>query len=305
MIKKHTHKNISWLEIDNPDKQDIKEIISEYKIDPSIASEIELPTYKEKIILSKNYIYMVMHFPALRHSHKKSEQEIDFIIGKDFIITTKYEPIDALEKFSQTFAVNEILDRNLMEDHAGFVFYYILKELYKSLSDELDSINDNLKLIEKNVFNNKEKEMVAEISRANRDLMKIEHAVNSHGELLESAKKEMLKFFGKDFADNLDKISNEYYRVKKALSNSLDFLREIRDTNDSLLSSKQNEIMKILTIITFFSLPFSVTTDLIFQENLLETPLSLFLKQNHLLIIGLQLIVFLGVFYVAKKKKWF
>jgi Mg2+ and Co2+ transporter CorA len=75
MIKKHTHKNISWLEIDNPDKQDIKEIISEYKIDPSIASEIELPTYKEKIILSKNYIYMVMHFPALRHSHKKSDRK--------------------------------------------------------------------------------------------------------------------------------------------------------------------------------------------------------------------------------------
>ena len=31
-----------------------------------------------------------MHFPALHHSHKSAEQEVDFIIGKQFLITTRF-----------------------------------------------------------------------------------------------------------------------------------------------------------------------------------------------------------------------
>ncbi len=304
MVKKHTHKSITWIEVENPSREEIRSLASEYDIDMNTAMELELPTYKEKIIPLKNYLYMVMHFPALRHSHMRIEQEVDFIIGKNFIITTRYETIDALEKFSKTFEMNEMLDKNLMEDHAGYVLYYIIKELYMAISDELDAINDNLKFIERNVFNEKEKEMVAEISRANRNLLNIEHTVNPHDELLQDLRTESIKFFGEGFSDNMDKILNEYYRVQKVLSGNIDFLKEIRETNDSLLSSKQNEIMQLLTVITFLALPFSMITDFVFQEGLFGTSIFSFMRSNSEFILLFQIILFIIVFTIAKKNKW-
>jgi magnesium transporter len=304
MLKKHAHKSITWIEVESPTKQEIAELVKTYNINYDIAVELEQPTYKEKIVLLKNYLYMVMHFPALRHTHKKNEQELDFIVGKNFIITTRYEPIDALEKFSQTFEVNKILDRDLMEDHAGYVLYYIIKELYKAISDELDSINDNLKLIEKNVFSGKERDMVVEISRTNRDLIHFARLFNSHEELLHKMTTDSEKLFGSKFSDNMDKILNEYYRLEKVLTANIDFLREIRSTNDSLLSSKQNEVMKLLTVITFLSLPFSVITDFVFQEDMFGSGIFAFLRQNSILVLLIEFSIFLTIYLIAKKNKW-
>ncbi|NBV77403.1 hypothetical protein EBR66_04530 [bacterium] len=81
-----------------------------------------------------DYAYFVMHFPALRHTHKTVEQEIDFVIGKNFIITTRYEMVDPLHKFSKVFEVNSILDKSNLGDHAGFVFFYMLKKCTRPLT---------------------------------------------------------------------------------------------------------------------------------------------------------------------------
>ena len=303
MIKKYTHKTITWIDVESPTIDEIRSLMEEYSINPSVAKELQLPSYKEKIVLHKEYLYMVMHFPALRHSNSEgNDQEVDFIVGKNFIITTRYESIDALEKFAKLFEVNSILDKGIMEDHAGYVLYYIIKELYKSVSDELYSINDRMKKIEKEIFDGKEKAMVWEISRTNRDMINLDHALRSHKGVLDSLEEVSPQIFDEAFQSNCSKISNDYYKVEDMLSNSIDFLKELRDTNDSLLSAKQNETMKILTVITFLALPFAIITGL-FQMNTLGAPL---IGNEHAwqIIVGMEIIAVILFVIFAKVKKW-
>jgi magnesium transporter len=303
MVKKYTHKTITWIDVESPTIDEIRSLMEEYSIDPVVAKELQLPSYKEKIVLHKEYLYMVMHFPALRRSKSEgSDQEVDFIVGKSFIITTRYESIDALEKFAKLFEVNSILDKGIMEDHAGYVLYYIIKELYKSVSDELYGINDRMKKIEKEIFDGKEKAMVLEISRTNRDMINLDHALRSHKGVLDSLEEVSSQIFDEAFQSNCTKISNDYYKVEDMLSNSIDFLKELRDTNDSLLSAKQNETMKILTVITFLALPFAIITGL-FQMNTSSTPL---IGQVHdwQIIVGMEIIAVILFVIFAKMKKW-
>ncbi len=302
MIKKHINKAITWVEVESPTLEEIRILSGEYGINMNTAMELELPTYKEKIIEYKDYIYMVLHFPALRHSHSNTEQEIDFIVGKNFIITTRYETIDALERFSKTFEVDTILGKNLMEEHAGYVLYYIIKELYKSMSDELESVNDSLKLIEKNIFKGREKELVLEISKSNRNLMNIEHVIFSQNDILKKLKEASEKMFGKSFSDNMDKVLNEYYRVEKILTANIDFLKELRDTNDSMLSYKQNETMRVLTVITLLATPFTIITGF-FQLNGLSIK-SLITNYNWQVVVGLEIVILIISFMIMKIRKW-
>lgn len=304
MIKKYNNNFITWIDVEDPTTEEVRSLMDEYNINPDIARELQLPTYKEKIIMYKDYLYLVLHFPALRHTHKNNttEQEIDFIVGKDFIITTRYEPIDALERFSKTFELNSILKKGLMEDNAGYVLYYMIKELYRAMSDEVDSINDTLKQVEKNIFKGKEKEMVTEISKANRDLISFNHTITTHRDVLISLKDAGGKMFDKGFVENLLKIINEYHRIEKVLLSSIDFLRELRSTNDSLLSSKQNETMKVLTVITFLALPFSVITGF-FQMNATNTPI-LGMSNDWQIIVLVELIISILFFIFAKLRRW-
>ncbi|MFA6226955.1 MAG: CorA family divalent cation transporter [Candidatus Paceibacterota bacterium] len=304
MIKKYTYKSVTWVDVENPTTEDVRDLVEEFSVNTSVAKDLQLPTYKEKIAMHKNYLYLVMHFPILRRGADgdAKDQEVDFIVGKDFIITTRYESIDALERFQKTFEVNSILHKEKMTDHAGYVFYYIIKELYKAISDEVDSLNDSLERVEKSVFRGKEKEMVWSISNLNRDLLHLNHTVNSHKEIFETLPGLTLKFFGEEFADNCDKLLNEYYRIHDVMENSVDFLKELRDTNDSLLNTKQNQIMKTLTILTFLALPFTVITGF-FQMNTINTP---FIGYTHdwPIIVSTEVIAVVVLLVLARFKKW-
>jgi len=304
MIKKYKNNSITWIDVEDPTLEEVRTLMEEYDINRDIARELQLPTYKEKSVMYKDYLYLVLHFPALRHTHKDnaSEQEIDFVVGKNFIITTRYEPIDALERFSKTFELNNILKKGLMEDHAGYVLYYMIKELYRAMSDEVDSINDTLKQVENNIFKGKEKEMVTEISKANRDLINFNHTILTHKDVLTSLKNSGINLFNGEFEENFSKILNEYHRIEKLLTTNIDFLRELRDTNDSLLSSKQNETMKLLTVITFLAIPFSIITGL-FQMNTIHTPL-VGSGYDWNIIVTIELIAVFVFFIIAKLRKW-
>ena len=304
MINKQNYKAVTWIDSEMPTKDEARGLMEEFDLSPEVAQDILLPTFKDKIVPYKDYIYLVLHFPAFKHTHNKSHrQEIDFVIGKNYIITNRYEGIDAMEKYAKIFEVNSILDKNEAKIGPGELFLAMVRTIYQSLSDELDSINYLLREAEKNIFSGKEKEMVFELSKIGREIINFNHIITPHGNVLETLQDNSEKILGKDFSLELNTLINEYHKISKTLENVTEVLKELRDTNDSLLSTKQNEIMKMLTIFTFFALPFSIITGF-FQMNTAATPL-LGRANDWYYIVGLEIIVMFIVFFIAKRKKWF
>lgn len=304
MIKKQNYKSVIWVDSENPTKDEARGLMEEFGLTPEVAQDILLPTFKDKITPFKDYIYLVLHFPAFKHTHNKSHrQEIDFVIGKNFIITNRYEGIDAMEKYAKIFEVNSILDKNEAKVGSGELFLAMMGTIYQSLSDELDSINYLLREAEKNIFAGKEKDMVFELSRVGREIINFNHIITPHGNILETLKQHSEKIYGKDFTLELDEIINEYYKITKILENVTEVLKELRDTNDSLLSTKQNETMKILTVFTFFALPFTIITGF-FQMNTKYTPI-VNNDNGWFIIVGAEIITLTVVYLIAKRKKWF
>jgi magnesium transporter len=304
MIKRQNYKSIVWIDLENPTKEEARELMQEFELNPEVAQDILLPTFKDKIVPYKDYIYLIMHFPAFKHTHNKSHrQEIDFILGQNFIITSHYESIDSMEKYAKIFEVNSILEKNELVAGSGEIFLAMIRTIYQSLSDELDSISYIIREAEKKVFTGKEREMVFELSQVGREIINFNHIIIPHGNILETLQINTKKLFGDNFIIELSEIINEYYKISKTLEHVTEMVRELRETNNSLLSTKQNEIMKTLTIFTFFALPFSIITGF-FQMNTKFTPI---VNQNNgwFYIVGLEVIVMIIVFIIAKRKKWF
>jgi magnesium transporter len=304
MIKRQNYKSIVWIDLENPTKEEARELMQEFELNPEVAQDILLPTFKDKIVPYKDYIYLIMHFPAFKHTHNKSHrQEIDFILGQNFIITSHYESIDSMEKYAKIFEVNSILEKNELVAGSGEIFLAMIRTIYQSLSDELDSISYIIREAEKKVFTGKEREMVFELSQVGREIINFNHIIIPHGNILETLQVNTEKLFGDNFIIELSEIINEYYKISKTLEHVTEMVRELRETNNSLLSTKQNEIMKTLTIFTFFALPFSIITGF-FQMNTKFTPI---VNQNNgwFYIVGLEVIVMIIVFIIAKRKKWF
>ncbi|MEX0652263.1 MAG: CorA family divalent cation transporter [Candidatus Paceibacterota bacterium] len=263
MISVYKHKHLTWIDVESPEPEEVRKLMETYSIDPLVGNELLLPTLKPRVDTYQNFIYLILHFPAFKHSHSGTRnQEIDFIIGKDFLITTRYDVVDPLHKFSKVFEVNSVLDKSDIGDHAGYLFFYMVRKLYKSLEHEIEFIEDSLEIIEEDIFEGKEKEMVVALSNVSRDLLNLKQALTPHQEILTSFNEAGRIFFGDDFSNHLHSIMGEYYRIKNSISVHNDTLLELRATNNSLLSTKQNEVMKVLTIMAFVTFPLMLVSSL-------------------------------------------
>jgi magnesium transporter len=303
MINRYTHKKLVWVDLESPNQEELSQIINEFGIHPLVSEELISPSLKPKVDLYKNFIYLILHFPTLGRAEKaNASTEIDFIIGKNFLITTRYGQVDALHNFSKSFEVNSILDKTDMGDHAGFLFLYMVRAIYQSLIHQLDSIHESIKDIENKIFSGHEREMVMEISKMSRNLLDFKTATDMHKDVLESFEIAGKKFFGSDFDYYLRVILEEYYKTENAIRSNSELVSELRNTNDSLLNARQNEIMKTITIIIFLFLPFSVITGF-FQMNTANTP---FVGQIYdwFIIVGIEMSLAVILYILARSKKW-
>lgn len=303
MISRYTYKDLVWVDLESPTQEEVRGVMEEFNIHPLAAEELLIPTLRPKVDLYHDFIYLILHFPAISHQHNGgNEQEIDFIIGKKFLITTHYELIDPLHEFSKVFEVNSILEKTNMGDHAGFILFYLLKELYKMMGRELNHIEHDFKEIEPNIFGGKERDMVASISNLNRDLLTFRQAIRPHKEVLESFELAGTKFFGADFSYYLRTIIGEYFKISSILDGHRETLLELRNTNDSLLTTKTNEIMKTIAVVSFFTFPLSLIAA-IFGMNIENFPI-IGNANDFWIIIGVMALVTVTIFIYFKRKRW-
>lgn len=303
MISKYTYKKLTWIDLESPTKDEVYSLMEEYSLPSLVGEELMTQTLRSKVDLYDSIIYMILHFPVISNkTHKSNEQEVDFVIGKNFIITAHYEMINPLHEFSKMFETDSTLDKSLMGNHAGFLFFYIIRELYKNAMLELEDINDSLRDIEKNIFDGREGEMVAVISNLNRTLVDFKQAIRFHRETLRSFEGAGTKFFGTEFSYYLSAITGEYNKVQNVLEGHKDILDDLKNTNDSLLTSKTSDTIKKLTIMTFIMLPLTLITGIFGMntEMILIKSLS-----NFGLVILFMIIIGTGMFVYFKKKRWF
>jgi magnesium transporter len=303
MINRYSHKGVTWIDIDHPSEKDKETIIKEFDIDPLLANEILIPTNRPRVELNSDYIYLVLHFPAFKHSHKeKTEQEVDFIIGKDFLITARYDTVDAIHKFGKKLEVSNILDKKNIEYPAGYLFYIILKEIYHSIFDELAFIESWIKDVENKIFKGNEREMVFALSNISRTLIDFKKTTDMHEEILTTLEIAGKRLFGDHFPHYTRTALEEYRKIQGTIKADMEVIVELRETNNSLLETKQNEITKILTILAFIAVPLSLIAS-IFQIDTVSRPI---IGQPHdfWILIGVILLIGATMFSFFKFKGW-
>ncbi|HEY9584801.1 MAG TPA: magnesium transporter CorA family protein [Candidatus Paceibacterota bacterium] len=263
MIQNYKTNGLTWVDLSSPTNEEIRKVADEYQLHPLVAHELSVSTLRAKVDLYDNLIYLILHFPS---SHKDgdgiSDQEVDFVIGKDFIITARYGEVDALLSFSRSFEVEAILEKGNIGKHAGYIFFAMVNRIYDNLLHRIEGLKEEAALIEAQIFKGKEREMVMKISEVSREILDFKRATSLHDEIFESFEVAGAKFFGDDFRFHLRALTGNYYKLENSIKNTLEYISELRETNNSLLSSKQNEIMKTLTIMAFVTFPLALVVSI-------------------------------------------
>ena len=289
----------AWVDVSSPTKEEVDSLMLSYNIDPSIARDLLAPTPKQEVLSSDGFVYMVLHIPVFSHSkYEVIEQEIDCVITSENLITVRYDSIDALHYFAKQIEVEEILNKTSVTHP----LFGMTKEIYKFLFDEISFMDGYLREIEQKIFAGQEKEMVFAISGASRNLLSFRRMLGPQMLVWQSLKDEAHEKFGQEFVSGIHPIISELNRIMKSVDGLSEMINELRETNNSLLSTKQNEIVQTLTILAFITVPFAIISQ-IFGMATLSTPL-IGLRYDFWIVMGIMLLTALIMYAYFRLKKW-
>ena len=291
---------LTWIDIQNPKETDIQYLKNNYDFHNLITDELTRETLRPKVDKYKGHFYLVLHFPFFSERERKTyPKELDFIVTKNALITTHFTSFDVLDDFFKKLKNDEALKEQYLKNGIDYLLYHIITTLFNFSLRELDHIKINIDDVEEKIFNGQQNKMVQEISIIRRDIINFRRIILPQRSVLESLIEAGDEYFGKEASRYFTGLVGKYLMVWNNLENHKEAAEALQDTNESLLSTKINQVMKTLTIIATILLPITLISQIFGQTN------SPFISNSSfwsgLIAMAVIAVVLLSIF---KIKKW-
>lgn len=290
--------------MESPTIEELRSVMREFSIDTRVQEEIVSPTPYPLVVSFPGYVYMILHFPTTELSGGAKRQEIDFIVGKHFIITARYEVVESIHNLHKVFEAEELLGFPAATTTTSELLERLLRRLYGAIRQEAERIGTMLERIERDIFSGKERENVRPITDVNRVLLRFDTILRRHKESLDSffAHLQGQTLLGKNFGQVGTHIHAERSHVASLITSYREVAAELRVTNDSLLSSSQNQVMKILTVMSLMTFPLTLIAAIFAMET--DYLPIVGMHGDFWIIIGAMVLIDLSLLLYFKLKRW-
>lgn len=298
------HNNITWIDIQNPKRKDIKFLKEKFHLHALVLEEFMTPSLRPRAEEFENCLYIVMHVPLYDQDKKVTYSgELDIVITENYLITVHPQTNIPLKAVAKLLNENNEIKQKAMSKTVGYLLYFILEKLISSCFPKLDHINEKINEIEEGIFDGQEKEMVKELSAIKRDILAFRRVLKPQKSILESLIQKRYRLLENELNDYFQDLIGTNIRVWNTLENTQEIIESLEETNSSLLSYKINEAMRFLAAISLVTFALSVTTGIFSMHpfeafSISKNPITFFF------VIGFMFFITLILLIVFKKKKW-
>lgn len=304
MRQKIENKNITWINITNPNEKDLEFLKSEFDICSSILKEYRPKIKRPKVEEFENYLFIVVHFPVFSAETRKTiSVELDIILFENILITSYTGSFPELKKIINTCGSAKLVKNYYLEKNAICLNYRILDKLIDTRMPMLDHIDDRIDDIEEEIFNGNERKMVSEIAIVKHDIIGFRKIIKPQRMILES----LIRMATKITKRNPSRVSAEVIgsniKIWHTLENHKEMVEALEHTNESLLSYKLGNTMKILTAFSVLVLPMSLVANA-FGMNLVNGMPLVNSPSGFWIIIMVMIIIMTLSLIFFKFKKW-
>ena len=242
-----------------------------------------------------NYLFCV--FYTVYRGKKIGFQDLDFVIGPNYIITNHRREVPRFESIKQTPVVIAALLKRGKE--------YLLHRL---LSISLDNYHPLLEYFDLKIERLEEKATKAD-KGVIEELLKLKRTILFVKRMMHT-QREKLSFLAKNDYPLISKKSLPYFRdlydqaiwIADKVDNFRDAITSVFDAYTSTVSQSMTEIMKVLSIFAAIALPLTVISG-IYGTNFTVLP-GAGARYGFWLMIGSMLTVVVGMLLVFRKRKW-
>lgn len=272
MIERFKQGKLLWINMKTPSPVEVKKVMKELDIPPQLMTDLTTVVPKNTVQRIDGTVKLTIDFPTIKRVGADHQFEIKFFISKSTLLTVQYEEMEGVDRFKRQFEVAMTLRKAQKHMNGGHIFLSLFNNLYESASTKLDYIESQLSTIEAEIFRNNEKQMVAEIANTSKRLIAFRHVLRGHEDIFRDLDSALAHIFNDAFVNDMKMLQHQFLLLRHRAQTQYETLEALRDTNAAMLYTKQNEIMKLFTIMAFTTFPLTLFSS-IFGMNTQNTPL--------------------------------
>ena len=293
-----------WVNVDGlGDARALNEIRDSFGLHVLALEDVLNVQQQAKVDRYEDHLFIVARSASFAEGFLQTEQ-ISLFVGDNFVLTLQERPGDCFEQIRR-----RLREKNgrIRDRKADYLCYAFLDAIVDSYFPVVDQYAERLDELESQVLENASPEILSEIHAVRTELLSLRRRIRPHREAVRSlingddsiVSEETRLFFG-DCYDHVHELIEltEMYR---------DMCSGIQEHHLSLVSTKMNEVMKVLTVISTIFIPLSFFTGLWgmnFNTTVRGNMPELNLPFGYPIALGLMAILALAMITYFRRNGW-
>ena len=262
---------------------------------------------RPKIDEYDEYLFIVLYFPRFdKNVGRLNAAELDLFVGPDFLVTLPNAPLQPVEYLFERCRSNDELREQWFSKGTGYLLYKIVDACVDASFPMLAKMGNKLERIEDEIFEGRSKEVVRDISNVKQEIINFRKIVRPQRAVFGDLERTKQRYLAEDLDVYFDDINDASERVWQILETYKETVEALEATNESVISHKVNDILRVLTAISVIVLPLTLLAS-IFGMNVglpgggdpeegIAVPFAI--------IVGVMVAVLVGMVAFFRRREW-
>lgn len=299
LLERDDYNGFVWLHFSEITSKDIEFFKPYILLHPLTIEDLILEAKRPKVEEYSDYLLVSMF--ALEMQDELHENEIDFIVGKKFLISSYSKPEIDLESY-----IEKRYDKKTdsLTKGPSFLLYYLIDRVVDQYYPVIEDLNDEIEDLEDEMFNEPKKEHSQTIFMLKKYVLALRRKILPQKDVINALMTKEKSFMHKETAVYLRDVYDHVVNLKDMIDSSRFILSESLDIYLSSLSNKMNEVMKTLAVIATIVLPMTLISSIYGMNFVPEMPP--FADPNGFIYVWIvMLLIPVSLILYFKLKKWF
>jgi magnesium transporter len=260
-----TASGLTWVNVVSPDVETAQELALRFGWHPLDVEDLVSKRQRPKVddYEEDGYLFAVLHFPVFDQAVQRlNAAEIDIFIGHDYVVTVPNRELLPVTRLFARCDDDERLREQLFARGSGRLLYEILDDLFDYCFPILDKIAHKLDVIEDEMFEGRSYEVVRDLSNVKQEIISYRKIIKPERSTLRVLERRVESFLPEQLEMYFDDIVDSAERIWDLLDNYKEVVEGLESTNESVISHRQNDVLRLLTVISVTILPLTLVTGL-------------------------------------------
>jgi magnesium transporter len=249
---------LRWVNIERPGALERAWLEEHFAFHALDLEDVLSRNQRPKIDVYDEYLFIVLNFPVFDAAAKRlGAGELDLFVGPDYLVTIPNQPLQPVEYLFERCRSKEEVREQLFSRGSGYLLYRLVDDSFDYCFPMLRKIGNKLDALEDDIFDGRSEEVVRDISNVKQEIINFRKVIRPQRPVLRDLEKVKQRYLATDLDLEIyfDDIVDSHERIWDMLENYKEVVEALEETNESVISHRFNDILRVLTVFSIVFLP--------------------------------------------------